>query len=78
MLSVIPVHNEIALKEQFKMNLKMEIVKRKEIKNKTYYFYDDIINIEEFDSNFLKIDKKSYKVVIDIYHIRYTTIKKNW
>ena len=46
-----------------------------EIKSRAYYFYNDIINIEEFDSNLLKIDKKSYKD-IDIYYIRYITIKK--
>ena len=34
------------------------------IKNRTYYFYNDIINIDEFDSNLLKIDKKSYKELI--------------
>ena len=36
------------------------------IKNQTYYFFDEIINIYDFDSNLLKIDKKSYKN-IDIY-----------
>ena len=51
-------------------------VKQIEIKNRTYYFYNDIINIEEFDSKLLKIDKKSYKN-IDIYYIGYITIK-NW
>ena len=50
-------------------------VKQIEIKNWTYYFYNNIINIEEFDSNLLKIDKKSYKY-IDIYYIGYITIKK--
>ena len=50
-------------------------VKQIEIKNWTYYFHNDISNIEEFDSNLLKIDKKSYKD-IDIYHIAYITIKK--
>ena len=49
-------------------------VKQIEIKNRTYCFYNDLINIEEFDSNFLKIDKKSYKD-IDIYYIGYITIK---
>ena len=34
----------------------MENVKQIEIKNRTYYFYNDVINIEEFDSNLLKID----------------------
>ena len=33
-----------------------------------------MINIEDFDSNLLKIDKKSYKN-IDIYYIGYITIK---
>ena len=45
------------------------------IKNWTYYFYNDIINIENFDAKLLKIDKKSYKD-IDIYNIGYVTKKK--
>ena len=45
------------------------------IKNQTYYFFDDMINLNNFDSNLLKIDKKSYKE-IDIYYIGYITIKK--
>ena len=50
-------------------------VKQIEIKNRTYYFYNDIINLENFDSNLLKIDKKHYKG-INIYYIGYITIKK--
>ena len=38
------------------------------IKNRTYYIFIYMINIEVFDSNLLKIDKKSYKN-IDIYYI---------
>ena len=49
-------------------------VKEINIKNGTYYFLDDMINIKEFDSNLLKIDKKSYKN-IDIYYIGYITMK---
>ena len=45
------------------------------IKNRTYYFYNDMIDIKKFDSNLLKIDKKSYKD-IGIYNIGYITIKK--
>ena len=45
------------------------------IKNRAYYFFNDMINIEVFDSNTLKIDIKSYKN-IDIYYIGYITIKK--
>ena len=50
-------------------------IKQIEIKNQTYYSYNDIIIIEEFDSNLLKIDKKSYENT-DIYYIGYITIKK--
>ena len=50
-------------------------VKQLNIKNQTYYFYNDIINLKDFEPNLFKIDKKSYKN-IDIYYIGYITIKK--
>ena len=50
-------------------------VKELNIKNQTYYFLGDIIDIKNFHSNLLKIDKKSYKD-IDIYYIGYINIKK--
>ena len=53
----------------------MGTVKQIDIKNRTYYFYNDMINIKKFDSNLLKIDKKSYKD-IGIYNIGYITVKK--
>ena len=34
------------------------------IKNRTYYFYIDIIDIKTFDSNYLKLDKKRTKISI--------------
>ena len=55
---------------------KMGIVKEINIKNRTCYFYNDIINLKNFNSYFLKIDRKSYKN-IGIYNIGYITIKKN-
>ena len=45
------------------------------IKNRTYYFYNDTIDLEKFQSNMLKIDKISYKNIC-IYNIGYITIKK--
>ena len=53
----------------------MGTVKQIDIKNRTYYFYNDIIDLENFDSSLLKLDKKSYKD-IGIYNIGYVTIKK--
>ena len=53
----------------------MGTIKQINIKNQTYYFYNDIIDLENFDSSVLKLDKKSYKN-IGIYNIGYITIKK--
>ena len=50
-------------------------VKQVNFKNQTYYFYNDIIDLKNFDARLLKIDKKLYKN-IDIYYIGYITIKK--
>ena len=50
-------------------------IKSIDIKNRIYCFFNDKINIKNFNSNLLKIDKKSYKD-IDIYYIEYITIKK--
>ena len=44
------------------------------IKNRTHYFFDDIINIKDFDLNNIKIDENSYKNIL-IYYIAYVIIK---
>ena len=49
-------------------------VKDISIKNRTYYFFDDTINIKDFDPNNIKIDEKSYKNLV-INCIAYVTIK---
>ena len=49
--------------------------KQLNIKNQTYYFFDDVIDIRNFHSNLLKIDKKPYKD-INTYYIGYITNKK--
>ena len=50
-------------------------VKDLNIKNRTYYFFNDIIDIEKFYPNNIKIDENSYKNIL-IYYIRYVTIKE--
>ena len=54
---------------------KMGQVKEINIKNKSCYLFDDIVDIKIIHSFLLKIDKKSYKD-IDNYYIGYITIKK--
>ena len=53
----------------------MGTTKQINIKNRTYHFYNDIIDLENFDSSLFKLDKKSYKD-IGIYSIGYITIKR--
>ena len=53
----------------------MRTLKQINIKIRTYYFYNDIIDLENFDLSLSKIDKKSYKDIV-IYNIAYITSKK--
>ena len=50
-------------------------VKQINIKNRTYYFYNDQINLKDFDARLLKVDKRNYKET-DIYYIGYVTVQK--
>ena len=49
----------------------MQVLKQINIKNRTYYFYNDQIDLKDFDARLLKIDKKDYN---EIYYIGYVTI----
>ena len=50
-------------------------VKKINIKNQTYYFYNDLIDLKDFDAKLLKIGKKDYNK-IDIFYISYVTVKE--
>ena len=65
----------LSFRQNFPEHVNGKNIKQRNIKNRTYYFFNDIIHIKNFDSTLLKIDKKSYKN-IDIYYIGYITIKK--
>ena len=53
----------------------MEKAKQINIKNQTCYFYNNQINLKDFDARLLKVDKKNYKEIA-IYYIGYVTVKK--
>ena len=46
----------------------MVTIKQLNIKNRTYYFYNDLINLKDFDPKLLKLGKKS-SMEINIYYI---------
>ena len=50
-------------------------LKQINIKNRTYYFYSDIIDLDEFDESKMKVDKKDFND-IDIYYLGYEHKKK--
>ena len=47
------------------------------IKNRSYYFYNDLINILNFEASNLKLDKKS-SLGLDVYYIDYVDKKPEW
>ena len=55
----------------------MVTTKQLNIKNRTYCFYNDLINLEDFDPKLLKLDKKS-SMNISIYYIGYVTKKPEY
>ena len=57
------------------------MIKQINIKNQTYYFYNHIIELENFDSSLLKIDKKSHIktlvfTILDILQLKKLVIVK--
>ena len=50
-------------------------VKSINIKNHSYYLFNDMVDLKIFDSNLLKLDKESYKNT-GFYYNGYITIKK--
>ena len=53
----------------------MGATKEINIKNQTYYFYNDIIDLDKFGVSKIKVDKKDFKDV-DIYYVGYEHKKK--
>ena len=69
------LNKKMFINQKINHKYKMRTVKLIDIKNRTCYFYNDIIDIKSFDPILLTIDKKSYKE-IGIYNIKYITIRK--
>ena len=53
-------------------------VKSLEIKNTSYYYYDDIVHVDEFDKNLIKVDKRESRIGADIYYIGYIVNKPQY
>ena len=51
------------------------VIKSLKIKNQSYYYWNDIIFINDFDIKYFKITKRESRVGIDIYYIGYVLYK---
>ena len=58
----------------------MGTIRQIDIKNRTYYFYNDMIDIRNFDVRLLKIDKNDIKtlvfIILDILKLKKLMIVK--
>ena len=64
------------LGQSFKTAYKMA-TRQLNIKNRSFHFYNDLINILNFEANNLKLDKKT-SLGLDIYYIGYVDRKPEW
>ena len=53
-------------------------VKSLEVKNTSYYYYDDIVHADEFDKNLIKVDKRESRIGANIYYISYIVNKPQY
>ena len=51
------------------------VIKSLKIKNQSYYYWNDIIFINDFDIKFFKIAKRESRIGVDIYYIGYVVNK---
>ena len=52
-------------------------IKQINIKNRTYYFFNDMINIRDFESSLLKVDKKIIEKYLSLSHWIHHNIKSD-
>ena len=52
-------------------------IRQLNIEGRTFYFYNDLINIKNFNNNNLKLDKKGV-LGNDAYYVGYITKKTQW
>ena len=51
------------------------VIKSLKIKTKSYYYWNDIMFIDDFNINFFKIVKRESRIGVDIYYIGYVVNK---
>ena len=47
------------------------VVESLKIKNTSYYYYDDIVYLDDFDVKLVKVVRRESRIDVDIYYIGY-------
>ena len=54
------------------------VIKSLEIKNHSYYFWNDMVYLQDFNGNLIKIVRRESKIDVDIYYIGYIVKKPQY
>ena len=54
------------------------VTKSLEIKNHSYYFWNDMIHLQDFNGNLIKIVRRESRIAVDIYYIGYIVKKPQY
>ena len=54
------------------------VVESLKIKNESYYFWDDMVYLDEFDVNLVKVVRRELQIGVDIYYIGYVGNKPQY
>ena len=52
------------------------VVKDLKIKNSSYYYWNDMIYLDDFDVNLIKIVRRESRIGVDIYYIGYAVFNR--
>ena len=64
------ITNDKLMNDKFKNMDRKDVLKETDIKNRTCYYFDDIIRIEDFNINNISLDEKWYEKIL-VYNISY-------
>ena len=78
-LAYLFILSGLKAKNYLKINMLMAlikmVIKSLKIKNQSYYYWNDIIFIDDFSTKYFKIAKREPRIGIGIYYIGYVVYK---
>ena len=77
--SFLEYYSEECLYEDIGLNINIKmVVKSLKIKNKSYYFWGDMVHLDDFDVKLVKVVRRESRIGVDIYYIGYVVNKPQY